>query len=168
METTVLFACLYGTPYGCHFCPVYAETGQEIDHLEPQIQKFYRNWGWIGFIFLYCLVSCPLQDVFLQTNPYLVSGKNFLISPVQAHFSFSEVSFLQTLPVPARRLQSPAAMVSVPVLLRPLKHRGTWRLFAVMILGKAVEAEPGEVVYAVLPSRLNKYSRMLIEHSAVR
>ena len=55
-------------------------------------------------------------------------------------------------------------MVSVQVPLRPLKNRGAWRLFAVMILGKAVEAEPEEVVYAALPSRLNKYSRMLIKH----
>ncbi len=30
IETTTLFACLYWTPYGGHFCSVYAETDQEI------------------------------------------------------------------------------------------------------------------------------------------
>ncbi len=40
IETTALFACLYWNPYGGHFCSVYAETGQEIAPVEPQIPKF--------------------------------------------------------------------------------------------------------------------------------
>lgn len=35
IETTALFACLYRTPYGCHFYSVYAETCQEIAPMEP-------------------------------------------------------------------------------------------------------------------------------------
>ena len=65
IETTALFACLYRTPYGCHFILFMLKRAKKSPLWNPK----FRKYGKIGcelVLFSYIVWQCPLRDVFLK------------------------------------------------------------------------------------------------------
>ncbi len=126
-----------------------------------------RKYGKIGsgLVLFSCIVwQCPLQDIFLQTNSYL-NAKIFNFACAGAFLLLGGVlsaNIVSSGPDVTVTCDNGGCTSSVTTSEESWKMTidcgggNTWSL---------VEgAGPGEAVCAVSPSRLNKYSRMLIKY----